>query len=422
MKKQILVVGIMLIAAMTFGQKKEIKKADKAVKAGEFTEALSILNQVEGLISNAELNLKQQYNLVKGQAYLGDAGNDFEKLKAAGKAFEEVIKLNATSKYATDAELGVLNLRDALINSAILDQSAKNNSLASKKLYRAYNVSKQDTSILFFAAGNAVNAKEYNDALKYYQELVSLEYTGIEMEFYATDKESGEEKKFNNKAERDLVCKSGSFINPIDTKTESKRGAILRNMTLIYVSTGDSESAREIMKKARKENPDDVALMRAEAEMYYNEGDMVGYKKIINEVISKDPNNPELYYNLGVASKKNEEIEAAMKFYDKAIELNPDYVEALINKADLILSKEEALIEEMNSLGTSNADYDRYDELKEVKNNIYKEALSYLEKASDLRTSDVELIRTLKNIYSLLAMDDKAKLMKVRLEEMEGDQ
>ena len=219
-----------------------------------------------------------------------------------------------------------------------------------------------------------------------------------------------------------MVCKSGDFINPVDKTTDSKRGDILRNMTLIYVSTDNSEKAKELIKKARKENPDDIALMRAEAEMYYNAGDMVGYKKIINEVISKDPNNPELYYNLGVASKKNNEVEAAMKFYDKAIELKPDYVEAIINKADLILSKEGEIIEEMNSLGTSNADYDRYDELKEAKNDIYMEALPYLEKASELRNTDADLIRTLKNIYSLLALDDKAKMMKTRLEELGVDQ
>lgn len=408
----------MLISALTFGQKKEIKKAEKALKAQSFTEALSYLKQAESLISNADKAIKSSYYLSLGQAYLGDAGNNYDKLNLAGDAFGKVLELDPKSTNGIDAEAGFLNLRDALINSAILDQNAKENSLAAKKLFRAYSVSKQDTSVLYYAAGNAVNAREYDNALAYYQELLDLNYTGIEVEYFANKKETGEKQKFNSKTERDLVCESGAFINPVDSKSDSKRGDVLRNMTLIYVSTKDSEKAKELMTKAREENPDDIALMRAEAEMYYNDGDMVGYKKIINEVIRKDPDNPELYYNLGVASKKNNEIEAAMKFYDKAIELRPDYVEAIINKADLILSKEGGIIEEMNSLGTSNADYDRYDELKEIKNNIYIEALPYLEKASNLRDTDVDLIRTLKNIYSLLAMDDKAKLMQSRLDEL----
>ena len=66
-----------------------------------------------------------------------------------------------------------------------------------------------------------------------------------------------------------------------------------------------------------------------------------------------------------------------MEYYSKAIELNPDYAEALINKAQLILDGERTIIDEMNSLGTSNADYDRYDVLKEEKNKLYSEALPY---------------------------------------------
>jgi tetratricopeptide (TPR) repeat protein len=418
MKKQILIVGIMLISTLTFAQKKELKKADKALKDNNYTEALSYLNQIEGLISASDNSIKSDYYLFLGKAKLGDAGNDFEKLNSAGDALGKVLEINPKGSNAIEAEAEFLNLRDALINSAILDQNAKENSLAAKKLYRAYKVSKQDTAVLYYAAGNAVNAREYDNAIAYYQELLDLNFTGIVVEYFANDKTTGEKQKFNSKTERDLVCKSGNFINPLDISSESKRGDILRNMTLIYVSTNNSEKATELMQKARKENPDDIALMRAEAEMYYNAGDMVGYKKIITEIISRDPDNPELYYNLGVASKKNNEIESAMKFYDKAIELKPDYAEAIINKADLILSKEGGIIEEMNSLGTSNADYDRYDELKEIKNEIYKEALPYLEKASSLRASDVDLIRTLKNIYSLLAMDDKAKLMQSRLKEL----
>ena len=43
MKKQLLLAGVMLIAAMSFGQKKEIKKAEKAINSGNFTEAMNYL-------------------------------------------------------------------------------------------------------------------------------------------------------------------------------------------------------------------------------------------------------------------------------------------------------------------------------------------------------------------------------------------
>ena len=147
MKKQILIVGLLMISALTFGQKKEIKTAQKEIKNGNFSEAISTLKGAEVLISNADSSVKEQYYLVIGQAYLGGAGNDYNKMNSAADAFEKVIKLNKNGKYSADAEIGLSQISDALINSAILDQNAKNNKIAAKKLYRSYNIKKQDSSL-----------------------------------------------------------------------------------------------------------------------------------------------------------------------------------------------------------------------------------------------------------------------------------
>ena len=187
-------------------------------------------------------------------------------------------------------------------------------------------------------------------------------------------------------------------------------------MTFIYINEGDIEKATLLMKKAREESPDDINLMYAEAEMYYTSGDMLNYKSVINEIIINDPNNPDLYYNLGVASSKNDEKEEALNYYTKALELKPDYTEALINKAQLILDNESAIVIEMNALGTSNADYDKYDLLKKKKNDLYLEALPYLESASKLRPESMDIIKTLKGIYGMLGMDEKENAMKTIIE------
>jgi len=64
MKKQILIAGLLVVSAITFGQKKEIKSAQKAIKSAEFTEAIATLNGVEGLIPNADSNLQELYYLI----------------------------------------------------------------------------------------------------------------------------------------------------------------------------------------------------------------------------------------------------------------------------------------------------------------------------------------------------------------------
>ncbi len=417
MKKQFLVIGLLLVSAITFGQKKEIKTAQKSIKSGNFSEAISTLASIESLVDNAESSTKEQYHLIVGQAYLGAAGNDYEKLNMAATSFENVLSINKNSKYATDATQGLEEVGIALINSAQLDQKNQKYIEGSKKIYRGYTLRKNDTIFLYYAASLATDGKDYDLAIKRYEELMDIGYTGITEEFYATKKGTKEETKFSSKVERDLLVKRGEYVIPRSKFSKSKKGTILKNMTFIYLDQGKKEKATELMKKARAESPNDKNLMYAEAELYYTSGDMTNYKRIISELIKSDPNNSDLYYNLGVASANNGEKDEAMEYYSKAIEINPNYAEALINKAQLILDGEKVIIEEMNSLGTSNADYDRYDVLKEEKNKIYKEALPYLESASKLRPESMDIIKTLKGIYGLLGMDAKEKEMKTILEQ-----
>lgn len=421
MKKQILIAGLLMVSAIIFGQKKEIKIAQKAINNGDFSGAISTLKGVEGLVSNADSNVKEQYYLVKAEAYLGGAGNDYKKMNAAADAYEKVLSLNKNSKYAAEAKIGLQETINALLRSAQLDQSSQEYLEGSKKIYRGYTLSKKDTIYLYYAASLAKDGQAYDAAIKHYKELIDVNYTGIKEEFYATKKGTKEESKFESVEERNLALKKGEYVIPRSKFTKSKKGTILKNMTFIYINNGENEKATLLMKKAREESPDDVSLMYAQAEMFYKSEDMINYKKIINEVIINDPNNPDLYYNLGVASAKNDEKEAALNYYTKAIELNPDYIEALINKAQLILDGERAIVEAMNALGTSNADYDKYDLLKIEKKDIYREALPYLESVSRLRPESMDIVITLKGIYGMLGMDEEENAMKAIIENNEGE-
>ena len=74
----------------------------------------------------------------------------------------------------------------------------------------------------------------------------------------------------------------------------------------------------------------------------------------------------------------------------------------------------------MNSLGTSNADYNRYDDLQDVRNNIYKEAIPYLETILSIEINNISAARTLRNIYSAVGDEVNYKLMKEKVEGLEN--
>lgn len=418
MKKRILITGLAFVSAISFAQKKEIKKAERAIKSNDYSEALSYLSEAEPMLSAADDEMKAQFYAARGKAILATAGSDFNKLKKAANAFSEAISLNPSVENQLHNQLQ--NLRASLVNGAIKDQKAENFKLASDKLYASYMVTKKDTSDLYFAAGNAVNGKDYDAALKYYQMLLDVDYSGATKSFVATDKETGEVIPFETEQSRNLALKTGQYIKPEIKISESRKGEILRNMTLIYIERGETDKAKALIKTARAENPDDVFLMRADADMSYKMGDHERYNELMEQIVATDPSNPELYFNLGISNDQLGNKDKALQYYKKALELRPDYEGALINVAAVKLSGEDAIVEEMNSLGTSAADNRRYEELKEIRKNAYQEALPYLEKAHEINPTNANVLTYLMNIYSQLAEDDKYKAAKAKLDALQN--
>ena len=88
--------------------------------------------------------------------------------------------------------------------------------------------------------------------------------------------------------------------------------------------------------------------------------------------------------------------------------------------AALILDQEAAIIDEMNSLGTSSADNDKYDALKEKRQQLYKDAVPYLIQVMDNEPDNLSAARTLMNIYSALDDMENFKAIKAKVEALEG--
>jgi tetratricopeptide (TPR) repeat protein len=422
MKKRLVLAGVLLLSAVSFGQKKEIKKADKAVDSGKITEAMSYLSEAEALMGSADNALKSQFYLVKGKALMASAGTDVEKMKLASEAFKMSKEVDTEGENTNAINKETQALKSSLESGAAEDYNAKKYKIAASKFYTAYTISPVDTLFLFNAALASKIGEDFDNGEVYFKELVDLGYTGKQKQFVAIDKETGKEEAFVSKSSRDLMIKAGTHVKPMEKMSESKRELVLLSLAQIYMSQEKNDEALEIINQVRKDNPKDITLIQVEADMVYSQGNIERYNELMQEMIALDPSNPDLYNNLGVANAKLGLNDEAIKYYNKAIELKPENPGALINIAVLILSGENAYNEEMNALGTSRADYARYDELKEEKNELYRSALPYLESALKYRADNADILRTLKGIYGQLGDDAKVKEMNTRLEALEGGQ
>ncbi|MFK7834488.1 MAG: tetratricopeptide repeat protein, partial [Winogradskyella sp.] len=324
-------------------------------------------------------------------------------------------------KYTQEANTMTTGMVNTFLTKANNAFTNKNYKAAAKGFEKVYRMSPKDTLYLYYAASSAVTDRDYDTALDYYIELKNLGYSGVQINYCATNVESGEEEAFGDKTARDLsVNIAKTHIKPTDKKSEAKTAEIVKNIALIYVSQGKNEKALGAMADARAENPEDIGLLLSEANVYLKMGNKDKFKALMEEATEKDPTNAELQYNLGVLAAEGGNNEDARKYYKKAIAINPSYADAYNNIAVAILQGEAGIVEQMNGLGTSSADNRKYDELKEQRTQLYQEAIPFLEKALELKKSNIDTARTLMNIYSALGETDKFKAMKSKVEQMEA--
>lgn len=419
--KYVILASALLISVATFAQKDQIKAAEKALKGGNSQEAATILQGAESLIANATEAEKAQFFFVKGNALLDLANKNVDadtNLSLAAKAYQDLIAVEKASgkvKYSTQAATSITQIKFKLINSAIADSKVEKHSDSAKKLYDAYLLDKKDTLNLYYAASTYVNAKEYDSALKLYEELKNLNYSGKGTSYFAVNKLSSEEDVFATAQERDRMVKLGTHEKPRTEVVPSKRGEIYKNMALILVQNGKTEEAKKAIAEARVANPDDTSLILTEANLYLETKDFDTYKKLISEVLLKNPNDADLVFNLGVISTTANNTVEAEKYYKRAIEIKPDYVNAYLNLAILKLDADKKLFEEMNKLGNSEKDNKRYLVLKKQREAVFMDALPFLEKASELDPSNNEVKATLLNVYGALEMTEKKKALKAKM-------
>ena len=419
MKKQLILLFVLSFGLFAYAQKNEMKAVEKAIKGNNFAEAKAAVNSAEGLISAMDEKTKAKFYLLKAQALYANGNGSDEDLNKAVETILEAESMN-NSKYKDD----ISELKTSMLNSFLTKANSKLQSksyaASSNDFSRAYKMSPSDTLYLYYAASTAVNAQDYDTSLEYYEKLRDIGFTGIGYQYVATNKDTGEEENFGNSTMRDLSVKSGTHTTPRDIKSKSKSAEIIKNIALIYVNQGDNEKAVEAMKTAREENPDDLGLLLTEANVQLKMGNMDKFKVLMEKATKMDPDNAELQYNLGVIAADSGDKENAKMYYEKAVQLDPEYGDAYTNLAVLILDREQAIVEEMNSLGTSAADDKKYDELQEERKELFKSAIPYLEKSLSLSPKNIDIMRTLRNIYSSVGDTEKYKEYKAKVEAIEA--
>jgi tetratricopeptide (TPR) repeat protein len=428
MKSRYVIPAFALLLSMSaIAQKDQLKALEKATKNFDATNVKNTLMAAEAAVANADDSDKAQFYYLKGNALFELSKNNVEagkNLVGAAQAYQESIAIEkkiGKSKYSNNAESSLQSVKDNLINSAVEDNKNDLYKEGTIKLYEAYKISPKDTVYLYYAANGAIRTKDYDTAIEYLGKLKDLNYTGKTTEYYAVDKGTKKEALFSSKSERDLYIKAGSHESPRDEKVPSVRGEIYRNYSILLAEKGQIDKALSEIQEARKLYPNDSDFVMIEADFYNRKGDNENYVRIIKEASEKAPNDPDLLYNLGVASLKMDKKEDAVKYFNQTVSVKPDYVNAYINLANIKVDEQAKIFEEMNSLGNSQADNKKYNDLMAKKNKLLEEAIPYLETALKYKPNNLDILTLMTQIYPTLGMDAKYKETKDKIDEINAN-
>lgn len=436
--KHIILTGTLLVSVASFSQKDELKGLKKIYdkdqpSQDDLIEYKSLLLKAEPLVLNSNEADKVYFEFYKVAApfmemmlavvkpenannpmiaYKYLTSNNIQKLALS---FDQVLNFEKNSGkkiFTQDIQETVPEIKPIFLNFAISLGNQKKYKESSDILYSIYLLDKKDKENLYYAANYAVNGQDYDKALQYFKELKATNYTGEGTLYFAKNKTTGTEENYTDKAVRDKLVDLGTHSSPRDEKIPSKKAEIVRTIALILIEQGKTTEAKEAIAEARKLNPDDVSLITSEADIYLKLNDTENYKRLITEALAKNPNDKTLLFNLGVTSSNANQLEEAEKYYRKVIELDPNYTDAYMNLAALLLKPDEKIVIEMNKLTNSASDLKKFDALKVERVKIFTRVMPVLEKAHQLDPKNENAKSNLKSVYSFLELMDKVKALK----------
>jgi tetratricopeptide (TPR) repeat protein len=316
------------------------------------------------------------------QAYQNTASAPLEDAYAGCLASKA---LDTKGNYTAEVVNYIARIAIHYDNKAIADYNAKKYADALPSFEKVYQINgEKDTTSLANSAMVADRAAIYDKAKMYYQKM-------------------------------------------IDAKLG--KGATYSSLVNVYLMMKDSVGAMEVLKKGRVMYPNDINLVITETNYFLKINNSKEALNNLNIAITAKPTDANLYLVRGniydnlanpkdAAGKDMEKPKdydnlmlSAENDYKKAIELKPDYYDALFNLGVLYNNKGVALNKKADTI-TDNA---KYKEANDKATEEFKKALPILEKALEVNPKDKNTMSALKMIYARTQQPEKVKEMAEKL-------
>ena len=381
--KRIIALGLIAIGSYPgLAQMKNVTKAETLLKDGNIAEAKELIDLAT--VNEKSLNKSKTW-YIRGLVYEEIAvsmdpevtGLDENASNDALDAYNKVLQMEKEgSPYYGTTILRIENMWVAFLNNGATKYQEDDFEGALKYFQLAQLIKPEDTTAILYTGAAAQSIEQFDLALENYYKLLEL----------------------GNR--------------PIDVY-----GSIL---SIEKIEKKDTVKALEIVRMALEEYPDSDQMRREEINLLILTNRLEDAMTKLQEAITNDPNNEQLYYSLGYMYDESGDQDKAIETYQKAIELKSDFFEANYNAAVLLYNKGAEKFKIANNLSI-----DEYrkngDKIEEEGRVWFRVSLPYWLKASELSENDISTLENLQGTYIRLKMVDKAEEIMARIKALEGE-
>lgn len=454
MKKIFLSVAV-TFSALAFAQKKEITAAVKAVDAGDMATTNAQISAAEAAMGGktylVEPSLLEQYYYAKGMSLLKSGknaegatylakmsdlgkqkiytGRDSEKNKVyfVGKAEADKSGIQGLKEETYTPSLvskigGTINPLIESANKAAMDAyNAKNYAAAAPKFKEVYDLLKaggtDNQQYLYYAGLNYALADQKSQAIEVYNQLIDNGYTGVQTNYTAKNKKSGEVEPLD-KTTWELNKKMGASSEYSDFKSETTASIekeLFETNAALLIDNEQYEDALVFIEKGLKKFPSNAKLSELQGTAYYKSGKMDQFVANLKTQIEKNPNDATNWYNLGVLQSKDPSTEKdAVASYKKAVELKPDMAQAWQNLTYVTMGDDAKAIDSYNAAKKAGKT-EEANKIIEARRARLAAALPYAEKWYETDQKNIDAVSLLKGLY--LSNKKEAKYQEFKAKE-----
>ena len=402
--KKLMMMALMAAAATTaFAQDALVKEAKKLLGKGEFDQAAQTL--APALTSSETLDMRAAWNLQSEIMH--------EKFSAI-----QTKELESNVSKAGYDTLGLHNAAiaawEAVLKCDEFDQQPDAKGKVKPKYRSAAQTRYKNFGLSLVQAGQYFyqNRKENENALKAWTLYLDMKETPL----FAEVKDFPKDPFYYDIAYYTAILAYQMHDYPVAEKyatlTAQDPNKAGEAMEIMLFSKKESMKTKEdsvnyvnMLKDLHKKDPAESRYFNLLMDYYTRANDMPAMKAWAEEEIALDSQNKMAWAVKGEVQMNQNEWDAAVESYKKAIEIDPEFVQCVFNAGVCLNSKAIGLKDQLADKNTGGLKKEDAEKVKAV----LAEALTYLERAREL-DSEQEKVRWAYPLYQIYyALDNKEK-------------